>query len=79
MENYLVVQIYFFTLAGKGIGASGTARPNRKHFPKELTTKATVSDRVNYDYRSNGSHVWVDKWSILLPFIPLYWKVLSPV
>ena len=39
---------------------------NRKQFPKELITKATVNNRF-YDYRSSGpllASVWVDKRSI---------------
>ena len=42
-------------------------RVNRKKFPKELITKATVNNRGFYDYRSSGPllvSVWVDKRSI---------------
>ena len=69
MDNYYSSFNLYFTLAGKGIGACGTARSNRKHFPKDLITKATVSNRGNYDYRFNGSLlalIWVDKRSIYM-------------
>ena len=69
MDNYYTSPNLFLTLAMKGIGACGTARPNRKNFPKELITKARVSNRGKYDYLSNGvilAIVWVDKRSIYL-------------
>ena len=65
-KNYSSPHLYF-TLAGKRIGTCGTLRPNRKHFPNELITKATASNGNKYDYRSNGSVlalVSVDQWSI---------------
>ena len=69
MDNYYSSPNLYFTLAGKGIGACGTARSNRKNFPKELITKATVHNRGKYDYRCNGcllGLIWVDKRSIYM-------------
>ena len=38
---YCSSDIYFFTLAGEGIGACGTVQPNRKKFsPNDLVIKA---------------------------------------
>ena len=42
---------------------------NRKHFPKEIVTKATRHNRGKYDYRSIGSLlaiVWIDKRSLYM-------------
>ena len=67
MDNYYSSPNLYFTLAG--IGACGTARSNRKNFPKELITKATVHNRGKYDYRCNGcllALIWVDKRSIYM-------------
>ena len=54
----------YLTLYNHGINACGTARVNRRAFPKELITKACKDNRGYYEYRSNGpllASVWVDK------------------
>lgn len=66
-DNYYTSPNLYLTLYNNGINACGTARVNRRAFPKELTTKATKNNRGHYDYRSNGpllASVWVDKRSI---------------
>ena len=58
--------VLFCTISNRGINACGTVCVNRKQFPKELITIATVNNRF-YDYRSSGpllASVWVDKRSI---------------
>ena len=51
----------------RGIHTCGTACSNRKHFPQDLATHATVGNRGLYYYRSIGellAAVWVDKRAI---------------
>lgn len=66
-DNYYTSPDLYLTLYNNGINACGTARVNRRSFPKELTTKATKDNRGHYDYKSNGpllACTWVDKRSI---------------
>lgn len=63
-DNYYTSPQLFQCLYDKGINACGTARPNRKHFPKELVQKKKRHERGFYDYRSNGPLLairWMDK------------------
>lgn len=53
-DNYYTSPVLFHHRYSKGINACGTARPNRRFFPKELVTKASPSNHGYYDYRSNG-------------------------
>ena len=39
----------FLTLGNQGVGCCGTVMTNRKHFPKDLITKATKQNRGWYD------------------------------
>ena len=74
MDKFYSSPNLFYTLGKKGIGCCGTVMSNRKHFPKEIVTKATRHNRVKYDYRSIGSLlaiVWIDKRSV--------WCVVSMV
>ena len=66
-DNFYTSPTLFHHLYNRGINACGTARAGRKHFPQELATRATTSNRGHYDYRSNGellATVWVDKRTI---------------
>ena len=66
-DNYYTSPLLYNHLYNRGINACGTARSNRKHFPKELVSPSTVSNRGMYKYLSNGpllACVWVDKRSI---------------
>ena len=66
-DNFYTSPLLFHHLYNRGINACGTARSNRKHFPQDLVTRATVSNRGLYDYRTNGellAAVWVDKRAI---------------
>ena len=63
-DNYYTSLTLFNHLYTRGINACGTARYNRRQFPKDLVTKVTSSNRGFSDYRANGpllSAVWVDK------------------
>ena len=54
-DNYLLYSPQLYeTLYKKGINACGTARTNRRDFPKELVQQRKAHDRGFYDYRSNG-------------------------
>ena len=53
-DNYYTSPILFHHLYNRGINACGTARINKKHFPKELMTSATVHNHGLYKYLSNG-------------------------
>ena len=69
MDNYYTSPNLFITLYNKGIGACGTARPSRRHFPSDIITKAMKHNVGKYDYRSNGpllALVWIDKRSIYM-------------
>ena len=69
MDRFYSSPNLFYTLGKKGIGCCGTVMSNRKHFPKEIVTKATRHNRGEYDYRSIGSLlaiVWIDKRSLYM-------------
>ena len=63
MDNYYTSTGLFLALYKKGINACGTARSNRKYYPKDLVVDKKVA--MGYlDYRSNGpivATVWKDK------------------
>ncbi len=67
VDNYYTSPILFLKLYQNGINCCGTARTNRKHYPAELTYKAseaTKFDRGFYDYRACGpllACAWKDK------------------
>ena len=64
MDNFYTSPSLFIDLYQKGINACGTARKNRKFFPKELATVTNKVDAGYYDYRSSGpllAMVWKDK------------------
>ena len=66
-DNYYSSPVLFNHLYNRGINACGTVRVNRQHFPQDLVTKSSTSNRGFYDYRSNGSLlavIWIDKRSI---------------
>ena len=66
-DNYYTSPSLYLTLYSRGVNACGTVRPNRKGFPQDLVTKATIHNRSYYNYRSSGpllATVWVDKRSI---------------
>ena len=63
MDNYYTSPELFLSLYNKGVNACGTARSNRKHFPKDLKVDKRVSVGY-YDFRSSGpllACVWKDK------------------
>ena len=63
-DNYYTSPQLYQTLYKKGINACGTARTNRRDFPKELVQQRKAHDRGFYDYRSNGpllAVVWMDR------------------
>ncbi len=63
MDNYYTSPELFLDLYKKGVNACGTARHNRKFYPKDLVVHKNVE--MGYlDYRSNGpilATVWKDK------------------
>ena len=63
MDNYYTSPGLFLALYKKGINACGTARSNRKYYPKDLVVDKKVA--MGYlDYRSNEpivATVWKDK------------------
>ena len=66
-DNFYTSPMLYLTLYNQGLDACGTTRLNRCFFPKELLTKASVSNRGHCDYQSNGpllASVWVDKRTI---------------
>ena len=68
-DNPYTSPTLYMTLFNSGVNPCGTVRVSRQAFPKEIVTKATVHNRVYYDFRSNGpllADVWVDKRSITL-------------
>ena len=54
MDNYYTSPTLFLALYRKGVNASGTARANRKYYPKELDVKKGEVEQGYYDYRSSG-------------------------
>ena len=62
MDNYYTSPRLFLTLYNKGVNACGTARVNRRGFPKELICKGGIKKRGYYDYRSNG------------PLLAVFWR-----
>ena len=52
-DNYYTSTQLFLTLYNKGVNCCGTARVNRKGFPKSLVKKKK-EDRGHFDYLSNG-------------------------
>ena len=66
-DNYYTSPLLYNHLYNRGINACGTARVNRRHFPKELETVCTRVNRGYYDYLSSGpllACVWVEKRTI---------------
>ena len=64
MDNYYTSLTLFLTLFRKGVNVFGTARANRKHYPKDLDIKKGAVEKGFYDYRSSGplmACVWCDK------------------
>ena len=64
MDNYYTSPTLFLALYRKGVNACGTARANRKYYPKALDIKKGEVERGYYDYRSSGplmAGVWRDK------------------
>ena len=62
-DNYYTSPQLFLTLYKKGVNCCGTARTNRKGFPKVLVKKKK-ENRGYYDYRSNGpllAVAWFDR------------------
>jgi len=62
-DNYYTSPQLFLTLYKKGVNCCGTARTNRKGFPKSLIKKRK-ENRGYYDYRSNGpllAVAWFDR------------------
>ena len=69
MDNYYTSSSLYLHLYNRGINVCGTACPNRIGFPKELLTKATISNRGFVDFRSSCpllATIWVDKRSIYI-------------
>ena len=59
-DNYYTSPGLFLALYKKGINACGTARSNRKYYPKDLVVDKKVA--MGYlDYRSIVATVWKDK------------------
>ena len=61
-DNYYTSPQLFQCLYDKGINSCWTARPNRKHFSKELVQKKKQHKRGFHDYHSNGSLLAV-RWT----------------
>ena len=62
VDNYYTSAKLFLTLYNKGIGACGTARYTRKHFPRDLVVPKS-KNKGHYDYRASGPLLaccWVD-------------------
>ena len=62
--NYCTSPRLFLDLYRKKVNAYGTARTNRKYYPKQLAVKANELAKGFYDYRSSGpllACVWKDK------------------
>ena len=62
-DNYYTSPQLFLTLYNKGVNCCGTARVNRKGFPKALVKKEK-KDRGYFDYLSNGpllAVTWFDR------------------
>ena len=64
-DNYYTSSELYLELFNRGVNACGTARVNRRGFPKELVHKSkTGRERGFYDYRSKGpllATVWFDR------------------
>ena len=63
-DNYYTSPHLYGELYKKGINACGTARVNRKGFPKDLVHTRKDVERGYYDYRSDGpllATVWFDR------------------
>ena len=52
-DNFYTSPLLFHHLYNRGINACGTACSNQKHFPQDLVTRATVSNRSLYDWRAS--------------------------
>ena len=64
-DNYYTSPYLYLELYKRGVNACGTARTNRRDFPKVLICKRkTGKERGFYDFRSKGpllATVWFDK------------------
>lgn len=66
-DNYYTSPSLFTYLYENGINACGTARTNRKGFPKDIVIGKRKVNRGSYDYRSNGPLLacsWFDKRAV---------------
>ena len=66
-DNYYTSPLLYNHLYNCGINACGTARINRKFFPKELVIQPTIGNRGSYKFLSDGpllACAWVDKRAI---------------
>ena len=54
MDNYYTSPRLFLDLYRKKVNACGTARTNRRYYPKQLAVKANAVAKGFYDYRSSG-------------------------
>ena len=64
MDNYYTNSRLFLNLYDKSVGACGTARTNRKYYPKDLIVRSSSVERGYYDYRCSPpllACVWKDK------------------
>ena len=70
VDNYYTSPILFLALYEKKVLACGTARTNRKYYPKELRVKDGGKERGWYDYLSSPpllACVWKDRRIINFP------------
>ena len=64
VDNYYTSPVLFLTLYNKKVLACGTARTNRKYYPKELRVKESGKERGWYDYLCSPpllACVWKDR------------------
>ncbi len=64
LDNYYTSPVLFLTLYDKNVQACGTARCNRKYYPRELSVKDSGQQRGWYDYRSSPpllACIWKDR------------------
>ena len=61
-DNYYTSPRLFLELYNKGVNACGTARADRKYYPKQLAVNGSIVEAGYYDYRSSG------------PLLACFWK-----